>query len=75
MKEQKNWAYGVSIQGVGTIYYGREYFVREGIVNPLTAVPYTKEEIAAIEKGAVEGTEGYISFPFCFLLLNLSPFP
>ena len=59
MKEQKNWAYGVSINAVGTVYYGREYFVREGIVNPLTAVPYTKEEIAAIEKGAVEGTEGY----------------
>ena len=48
MKKQKNWAYGVSINGVGTIFYGREYFAREGIVNPLTAAPYTKDEIAAI---------------------------
>ena len=51
MKEQKNWAYGVSINGVGTIFYSREYFTREGIVNPLTAEPYTKNEINAIEKG------------------------
>ena len=29
MKEQKNWAYGVSINGAGTIFYGREYFARE----------------------------------------------
>ena len=59
MKEQKNWAYGVSINGVGTIFYGREYFVREGIVNPLTAAPYTAEEVSAIVDGAAEGTEGY----------------
>ena len=59
MKEQKNWAYGVSINGVGTIFYGREYFAGEGIVNPLTAAPYTKDEIAAIEKGADGKAEGY----------------
>ncbi|MBQ6289707.1 MAG: hypothetical protein IJK71_10740 [Clostridia bacterium] len=60
MKEQKNWAYGVSINGVGTIFYGREYFDREGIVNPLTTAPYTKEEITAIEKGADGNAEGYV---------------
>ena len=59
MKEQKNWAYGVSINGVGTIFYSREYFTREGIVNPLTAEPYTKNEINAIEKGAEGNAEGY----------------
>ena len=59
MKEQKNWAYGVSIKGVGTISYGRAYFAREGIVNPLAAAPYTKDEIAAIEKYAAEGANGY----------------
>ena len=59
MKEQKNWAYGVSINGVGTIFYSREYFTREGIVNPLTAEPYTKNEINAIEK-ALRGTQKVI---------------
>ena len=48
MKEQKNWAYGVEINGIGTIFYGRDYFARDGIVNPVSATPYTKEEIAAI---------------------------
>ena len=60
MKEQKNWAYCVSINGVGTIFYGREYFAREGIVNPLTAAPYTKDEINAIEKGADGNAEGKV---------------
>ena len=59
MKERKNWAYGVSINGVGTVFYGREYFAREGIVNPLTAAPYTKDEITAIVKGADGKAEGY----------------
>ena len=54
-----NWAYGVTIEGVGTIWYGREYFAREGIVNPLTAAAYTADEIAAIVNGAVEGADGY----------------
>ena len=59
MNGQKNWAYGVSINGVGTIFYSREYFTREGIVNPLTAAPYTKDEITAIVKGADGKAEGY----------------
>ena len=59
MKEQKNWAYGVKINGVGTICYGRNYFQRNGIVNPLTAAAYTQDEIMGIVKGAVEGAEGY----------------
>lgn len=59
MKEQKNWAYGVSIKGVGTINYSRDYFAKEGIVNPVTAVPYTKDEIVSIVNGAMEGAEGY----------------
>ena len=59
MKQQKNWAYGVNINGVGTVFYGREYFAGEGIVNPLTAAPYTKDEITAIEKGAETNAEGY----------------
>jgi hypothetical protein len=54
-----NWAFGVTIEGVGTIYYSREYFAKEGIVNPLTAAPYTAEEIATIVDGAVQGAEGY----------------
>ncbi|MBQ7520818.1 MAG: hypothetical protein IJU12_10895 [Clostridia bacterium] len=49
----------MTIEGVGAVYYGREYFAKEGIVNPLTAAPYTAEEIAAIVDGAVEGAEGY----------------
>ncbi len=60
IKERKNWAYGVNIQGVGTIFYGREYFAREGIVNTLTAAPYTKDEITAIVKGADGKAEGYV---------------
>ena len=60
MKERKNWAYGVSINGVGTVFYSRAYFAREGIVNPLTAEPYTKSEISAIVKGAEGNAEGYI---------------
>ncbi len=54
-----NWAYGITIEGVGTIWYGREYFAREGIVNPLNVQPYTAEEIAVIVNGAVEDAEGY----------------
>ncbi len=53
------WAYGITIEGVGTIWYSREYFAREGIVNPLNAQPYTADEIAAIVDAAVEGAEGY----------------
>ena len=60
MKETKNWAYGVSIRGVGTIYYARAYFDRDGLVNPLTAAPYTGDELAAIARGAAEGAEGFV---------------
>ena len=60
MKEQKNWAYGMSINGVGTVYYGRGYFSREGIIDPRTATPYTRDEIASIVNGAKEGAEGYV---------------
>lgn len=56
---KKNWAYEISINGVGTISYGRDYFVRAGIVNPLTAAPYTKDEIADIVDSAAEGVKGY----------------
>ena len=59
MNGQKNWAYGVNINGVGTVFYGRTYFNREGIVNPLTAAPYTKDEIDAIVGGAAVNAEGY----------------
>ena len=59
MKEQKNWAYGVKINGIGTIFYGRDYFARDGIVNPVSANPYTKEEIKAIVENAADGAEGY----------------
>lgn len=58
-KMKKNWAYEISINGVGTISYGRDYFVRAGIVNPLTAAPYTKDEIADIVDSAAEGVKGY----------------
>lgn len=60
MKERKNWAYGVSIHGVGTVYYGRDYFSGKGIVNPLTAAPYTRDEVTAIVMGAGENAEGYV---------------
>ncbi len=59
-KEEKNWAYGIEIEGVGTVYYGRDYFKLPDIVNPLTSEPYTEEEIKAIVDGAKEGAEGYV---------------
>ena len=58
--EDENWAYGVTIEGVGTIYYAKAYFAQEGIVNPLTAAAYTEDEIAAIVDGAAADAEGYI---------------
>ncbi len=54
-----NWAYGVTIEGIGTIWYGREYFAREGIVNPLTAAAYTADEITAIVDGAAADSDAY----------------
>ena len=59
-KEEKNWAYGIEIEGVGTVYYGRDYFKLPNIVNPLTSEPYTEDEIKAIVDGAKEGAEGYV---------------
>ncbi len=59
MTENRNWAYGVTLPGLGTIWYGRAYFDREGIVDPVTTAPYAKEEIAAIVNGAAEDAEGY----------------
>lgn len=60
--EELNWAYaGLALNNgnVGTIWYAKDYFAIEGIVNPVTAVPYTEEEIAAIVNGAVADAEGY----------------
>ena len=59
----ENWAYGFSLNhegaGVGTIYYSKKYFEREGIVNPASAQPYTIEEIDTIKNGAIEGATNY----------------
>ena len=61
----ENWAYGFSLNhegaGVGTIYYSKKYFEREGIVNPSSAQPYTIEEIDTIKNGAIEGATNYTS--------------
>ena len=59
-----NWAYGamqLNNGNVGTIYYTAAYYELEGIVNPTNPAyaPYTAEEIAAIQNGAVDGAEGY----------------
>ena len=56
----KNWAYIVSIPNVGEISYGKAYFEKAGIVNPLTAAPYTDEEIRTVVNGAAEGAKGYV---------------
>ena len=55
----KNWAYIVTIPNVGAIFYGKAYFEKENIVNPLTAAPYTDEEIKMIVNGASEGANDY----------------
>ena len=55
----KKWAYIVSIPNVGDIAYAKAFFDREGIVNPVTAKPYTAEELAAIQSGAKEGAGSY----------------
>ena len=61
----ENWAYGFSLNhegtGVGTIYYSKEYFEREGIVNPANAQPYSLDEIDTIKNGAVDGATNYIN--------------
>lgn len=58
------WAYALlplnsEDAGVGTIFYAKDYFALEGIINPVTTEPFTAEEIAAIVDGAAEGAEGY----------------
>ena len=59
----EKWAYGFSLNhegaGVGTIYYSKKYFEREGIVNPASAQPYTIDEIDTIKNGAIEGATNY----------------
>lgn len=55
----KNWAFIINIPNVGSIAYAKAYFEKTGIVNPLTANPYTQEEITAIVKGAKEECESY----------------
>jgi len=60
--EEENWAYaGLALNNgnVGTIWYAKDYFALDGIVNPVTVAPYTAEELAAIAAGAVAGAEGY----------------
>ncbi|MBQ9314156.1 MAG: hypothetical protein IJ220_04025 [Clostridia bacterium] len=61
----ENWAYGFSLNhegaGVGTIYYSKKYFEREGIVNPANAQPYSLDEIDRIKNGAVDGATNYTS--------------
>ena len=61
----ENWAYGFCLNhegaGVGTIYYSKKYFEREGIVNPANAVAYSVEEIDSIKNGAIEGATNYTS--------------
>ena len=58
-----NWAYGFNLNhegaGVGTIYYSKKYFERNGIVNPANAVAYSVEEIETIKNGAIEGSTNY----------------
>ena len=59
----ENWAYGFNLNhegaGVGTIYYSKKYFERNGIVNPANAVAYSVEEIETIKNGAIEGSTNY----------------
>ena len=61
----ENWAYGFNLNhegaGVGTIYYSKKYFERNGIVNPANAQPYSEEEINTIKNGATEGANNYTS--------------
>ena len=59
----KNWAYIVTIPDVGAIAYGKAYFEKANIVNPLTAAPYTDEEIKAIVNGVSEGANDYTLNP------------
>ena len=46
---------------VRTIYYTAAYYELKGLVNPVTAKPYTEEEIEAIRNNARTDSEHYIS--------------
>jgi len=66
MTNAKNWAYGALTMnsdqnGVGTIYYTAAYFQGEGLVNPVSAQPYTAEELETITSGKGEGK--YVDAP------------
>jgi len=61
-----NWAYAALTMnnpdnGVGTIYFTKSYFEQEGIVDPTTAEPYTKEALDKILAG--RGENAYIEAP------------
>ena len=62
--DDDNWAFGalpLNNGNVGTIFYAKDYFAQEGIINPLTVAPYTEEELAVIESNAVVGAQGYLA--------------
>lgn len=63
MAKLTNWAHGFALNhegaGVGTIYYAKKYFDREGIINPACGEAYTSEEIEVIknEEHKIEAPE------------------
>lgn len=64
LAEEANWAYaGMPLNNgnVGTIWYAKAYYAIEGVVNPMNPeyAPYTEDELATINDGAVEGAENY----------------
>lgn len=50
----KNWMYEFKLNSeqanVASVYYTSLYFQRKGLVNPITAKPYSAEELSAIEE-------------------------
>ena len=59
-EESTSWAYaGITLDGLGTIWYAADYFDIDDIVNPTAGEPYTEEELAAIIDSAVDGAEDY----------------
>lgn len=63
-----NWAYAAlplnnEEAGIGTIYYGAEYFKGTDLTNPVTVQPYTDDEIKTIVDGASENNDKYIEAP------------
>jgi len=62
--ENKNYAYlGITLNNkdynIGSVYYGAELLVK-GAVNPLTAQPYTEEELKNITDNVEFGSGKYI---------------